>query len=354
MVVIRLLKALGILLAVLILVVGVCLLRPEHAGMTQEPLVTGSWADGGEGPCFGSAEGPDGQRHGPASFAVDTKGRLFVADTYGHRVMVFDAAGEPAGELPLPKGFACSDLTVDALGGLYLVDGQNARLLKLNPAGEVLWEAPMADTPGGGSSLTAIEFAVAAPRGELYLLGHVLHEDRYRRKVTCVEAAGTETMLAVREMTPAGRSSAPEGVLDVFARGLAVDPHGHLYLHVQEPGEDGGKLLVLSGRRQVGEISLAGLELPVPVRLAGIDRQGRVYLTTVNPADPLKLWVLDRRGKLLTTRELHSPGPVLLRVSVRVGARGDVYTARSTRHGMEYTAWRPLIRPRLFRALLNR
>lgn len=79
--------------------------------------------------------------HTPKGIAVDSRGNIYVADTFNNRVQVFDAQGEwllmfhlkgtPYGELTGP-----TNLTLDKDGNLYVVDRGNARVLKIaNPLG---------------------------------------------------------------------------------------------------------------------------------------------------------------------------------------------------------------------------
>ncbi len=81
-----------------------------------------------------------GQLNGPRGIAMDASGNLYVADSFNHRVAVFDpsgallrsigAKGSDDGQLNEPSGVA-----VDADGNVYVADTWNARVAKFGPDG---------------------------------------------------------------------------------------------------------------------------------------------------------------------------------------------------------------------------
>jgi DNA-binding beta-propeller fold protein YncE len=85
----------------------------------------------------------------PTGIAVDSRGRIYVADTLNHRVQVYNDEGELVRsigefgdgeeEFNEPRGLA-----VDDQNNLYVADTWNARIVKISPSGEWL------DTWGGG------------------------------------------------------------------------------------------------------------------------------------------------------------------------------------------------------------
>jgi uncharacterized protein (TIGR03663 family) len=86
----------------------------------------------------------------PTGIAVDSRGRIYVADTLNHRVQVYDDDGDLVrsigefgdGEEQFnePRGLA-----VDEQNNLYVADTWNARIVKISPSGEWL------DTWGSGT-----------------------------------------------------------------------------------------------------------------------------------------------------------------------------------------------------------
>jgi DNA-binding beta-propeller fold protein YncE len=83
----------------------------------------------------GNTDTGDGRLGGPGNLAIDAAGRLIVADTVSHRVLVFDGSGQflavcggqrsEPGQFRNPTGVA-----VDGAGHVYVADILNARIQK--------------------------------------------------------------------------------------------------------------------------------------------------------------------------------------------------------------------------------
>lgn len=59
---------------------------------------------------------------GVGSFKLDGKDNVYLLEVRSRRVLVLDAEGALARELPLPKGGTFTDLTVDGVGTVYALD----------------------------------------------------------------------------------------------------------------------------------------------------------------------------------------------------------------------------------------
>ena len=99
---------------------------------------------GGARPELRVRHGADaGQFVNPVSVAIDTSGRLHVADQGNHRIQVFSgdgivqqvfgARGNGAGQFDGPTG-----ITIDASGRLYVADSGNRRVQVLTATGEMV------------------------------------------------------------------------------------------------------------------------------------------------------------------------------------------------------------------------
>jgi YD repeat-containing protein len=118
------------------------------AGDGDAPNAPDQWDPYGS---FGTA---NGQLNRPIGLAADSKGNLWVADTFNHRIQKFGPNGEYLtqfgslgsgnGQLNLPYG-----LTVDSAGNLWVADTFNHRVQKFGPNGEYLSQFGSAGSGNG-------------------------------------------------------------------------------------------------------------------------------------------------------------------------------------------------------------
>lgn len=134
--------------------------------------------------------------------AVSDDGRVYVADTFGWRVLAFDGAlrgrrlafGEPPlldGEPPGPyQLFGPRDLAVDATGNLWVSDTGHARIVVYTSAGEYLREIAGPFNPetlarGSGSAEFSEPVGIdVAPNGEIVIA------DMWNARVQILDASG--------------------------------------------------------------------------------------------------------------------------------------------------------------------
>jgi DNA-binding beta-propeller fold protein YncE len=149
--------------------------------------------------------------------AVDSQGRVYVADHGNHRVQVFSPEGHflafwgreggGPGEFRLPQGIA-----VDRQGNVYVSDSGNSRIQSFASNGQILnqWGGR-----GDGEGQFVMPGALAIDHQ-----GHVLVVETWNPRVQAFTAAGA-FLWGARLVAP-GASRGPTG--------LAVDNQNHLYL----------------------------------------------------------------------------------------------------------------------------
>ena len=173
-----------------------------HSGDTAD-LVIGQpdFTSGGDNRGNGSVPGPN-SLWGPESLAIDLSGRLFVADTTNHRVLIFDGPftpgahpsasvvlGQPSFTTPGTGFGGCAapananfcyarGLAFDSSGRLYAIDEYDHRVLVFDPpfhtgqlASHVIGQpdftsaAPNWFGPAGAPQTTPSAYGLSGPRG---------------------------------------------------------------------------------------------------------------------------------------------------------------------------------------------
>ena len=96
-----------------------------------------------------------GEQQGPQGIYIDAAGRVLVADTFNHRVVVFTPLGEFLEEIPFTADVWPAALAVTAEGHLLILNSLGGQVLRLNAAGELL--AVYASPGSGFGQLRVVE-----------------------------------------------------------------------------------------------------------------------------------------------------------------------------------------------------
>lgn len=159
--------------------------------------------------------------HGkPVGLAVHPDGRLFVADTHYHRVMIFDRDGRPVGhfgeqgrgpgQMELPTA-----VTFDRKGYIYVSEYQgNDRITKWSPALEYV--GAIGETPVEGERLRRPAGIEVDDDGVLWVA------DACNHRIVAFDESGK----AVRVF---GRFGKEEGLLD-YPYDLSLTPDGQMVM----------------------------------------------------------------------------------------------------------------------------
>ena len=81
---------------------------------------------------------------GPKGLAVDSKGNIYISDSWNNRVLKLDPSGKLintfGGEDDKVQLSGPTGLAVDKFGNVFICDNGNNRILKLNPEGTLVSE----------------------------------------------------------------------------------------------------------------------------------------------------------------------------------------------------------------------
>lgn len=190
---------------------------------------------GNGNPGFADGAGEAAGFNNPTGLAIDSKGNLYVADTYNHCIRKLLANGEVSTLAGESIGFADGqgpaaafnepvDLALDASGNLYVADRGNHSIRKITPGGEVSTLAGNG-TPGfaeGSGAVARFDYpsGVASDKeGNLYI------GDSENNRIRKVTPQGVVSTLAGDGT--AGFADGPGNAAQFHhPGGLALDPGG--------------------------------------------------------------------------------------------------------------------------------
>lgn len=215
----------------------------------------------------------------PFALASDGKGKIYVSETKGNRVRVFDFTkgvyeDYRATGFDLPYG-----LTVDKAGNLYVIEQVKATVSVLNPERQLLF------TFGQGDLGRPVRVAVDDARGRIYVSDGKDHQVKvFDLKGKLIQTLGGA----------AGERSGLPGEFNV-PNGLAIDKDGNLYVGDQlncriQIFDPNGTYL-----RSFGTRGASDSQFESPMGMA-IDKNGLLWIVDIRKA---ALFTYDLNGTLL-------------------------------------------------------
>jgi DNA-binding beta-propeller fold protein YncE/Flp pilus assembly protein TadD len=271
-----------------------------------------------------------GQLRQPGSVMVDDTGRLYVADTYNHRIQIFmpdgrflqafGIEGVQAGALSRPKGLAWGPNRL-----LYVADTGNHRIQAFDERGDVVMVlGSFGNQPG---QFNAPEGIAVDADDTLYIA------DTQNHRVQKLAANGTFLLSWGGSGSGKGEFLEPSDVaLDREGRVLVVDTQNH---RVQVFTHDGQYLW------QIGKAGRGTAEFDSPRGLA-TDDQGQIYVADTGNG---RVQIFDRLGHYLAhvghlgkgLGEFYSPA------SLWIDAQRTLYVADTINHRVQIFRYFPPI-----------
>ncbi len=253
------------------------------------------------------------------------KGRVYVADSVRHSLVMFDIPGkrfrvigdDGPGALGMPLG-----LDVDGLGNIYVADGSLKRVLVYDKDGKFLRNI------GSGQLENRVSgIAVDALGDRVYVVETGTVEGEGHR-VRVFDARSGEHLLDI------GKRGEKPGELNL-PRDVAISPSGLLYV------VDGGNFRVQTFDKEghfvggFGAVGRQGGQFSRPKELA-IDQEGRVYVVDAAFGN---FQVFDVEGRLLlnvgSRSERNEPAKFMLPAGIAVDLDGRVYMADQFHHKVD-------------------
>lgn len=303
------------LIALVLLVIGSPLVSAETRA--YQPAVT-----------LGQEGREIGQFRQPSGVVVDEAGRIYVADTYNHRIQVFDthghflqtfgAEGGQRGALLRPKGLAWGP---DRL--LYVADTGNHRIQAFNQQGEaVIVLGSFGNLP---SQFNAPE-AVAVDRANALYIA-----DTQNHRVQKLAPDGSSLLSWGGSGSGKGEFLGPSDIaLDPDGRVLVADTQNH---RVQVFTDNGQYLW------EVGKAGRGAAEFDSP-RGVATDGQGDIYVADSGNG---RVQIFDRSGHYLAhVGHLGKrPGEFYYPAALSVDAQRTLYVADTINHRVQVLTYFP-------------
>jgi sugar lactone lactonase YvrE len=261
--------------------------------ITPERSITTLAGSGSAG--FADGQGAGAEFDSPFGLAVDSSGKVFVADTYNGRIRTITREGVvstlagagPAGFADGPADYAQfsspTSVAVDSSGNVYVADFHNHRVRKILTNGTVTTLAGSGRRGSADGLRNTAEFD--GPRGvAVDAEGNVYVADLDNNRIRKVEPNGAVTTVAGTGED--GFADGPAGEAQFSEPGgVAVDAAGNIYVadggnrRVRKVTPD-GEVMTVAGSGEQGSRDGAALEAQfgAPVGIA-LDAAGNIYVS---------------------------------------------------------------------------
>jgi uncharacterized protein (TIGR03663 family) len=288
----------------------------EYAKKQVEAKAIATWGSYGSG---------DGQFNYPKGIAVDSQGRIYVADSINHRVQVLDATGKVVlkigSEGNAPGQFREPwSVAVDGKGFIYVADTWNHRIQKFDSGGEFVTQwGTFGDTSGdlGDSN------SLYGPRDvRVDAEGNVLVSDTGNKRILKFSSDG-------KFLTQFGGAGSLNGQFREPV-GIAIDGNGNL-LVADTWNQRIQKFDPLFNPAGAWEVLGWESEGVVNKPYVAVDSQGNVYATAPEYHRVVKF---NAAGKVQAVWGQYGSdsGSLNMPVGIAVDSSNNVYVADSANH----------------------
>ena len=175
---------------------------------------------------YGTAGNGVGQFYGAYSVALDSLGRIYVADTYNSRIVRIDdmngtnwtsygTGGSDVGQFSYPQG-----ISVDSAGRIYVMDTGNGRLVRIDDLNGTNWTTVSGYGSGVGQFAQYVAPVAFDASGRIY-----------------VADAGNQRIVRMDDMNATNWTTLTQSpVTGIYGTsfaspvGIALDPNGKIYV----------------------------------------------------------------------------------------------------------------------------
>lgn len=216
---------------------------------------------------YGTQGSDVGQFYGPSGIALDSAGRIYVADTYNDRIVRIDdmngtnwtsfgTYGSGTGQFAVPQS-----VTIDPAGHIWVLDNGNGRLVRMDDMNGTNWTVVGAAGSGVG------QFGALSSAPGFDSLGRIYVADAGNRRIVRFDDLNFTNWTTLSQSQPVG----PYIYLFGSPSGVVVDPAGKIYV------ADGSNIIRVDDMTGANWTSI-GLGANTSAHTIAIDSSGMVLI----------------------------------------------------------------------------